>query len=601
MLHPQQLENELDRSIRKDEQARSVTQRRTDMSFIEWMHEYITLRGQLFSFEGHEYLREPYQDDHPDQSYQKAAQVGISSRCLYEALYLAEQFSVKALYYLSTDDDAEDFSNDRINIAIDDSAYLKSLVGMRERGRDNVGLRHVVDGSLYCRGMYTRRKVKSIDGDVLYFDELDEADQENKQFALDRILHSSWQYKRELSQPSLPNYGINESFQRTDQRYYHILCSACGAWACMDLNLEERDGMLYPKHILPVPANASWVKPHQQYYRACLKCERPLDMSNGSWVAQYPSIVTRRGYHISQLYRDLPKKPYADPADWIMYELSSARKTIEKTRVMNSILGMPYEGDRAPVTDAVLDACEGEDAFHEKGHGSVLGIDQGDQLHLVVGRGLQVIHAEHTDDWGRIPYLISRFGVVCAVGDALPNKQSMKERIRAASIPFYLQYFTGSTMVEGEEGEGSRAVRKVTVDRTESLDETTQGLRDGTIRLPNMQRLTGEKLRAYELFRAQCKMLAKDLVESAKGVLHWEYKKQVPNHFGMALNSMRIAHEIYRGVRVDFDLLASSGVKTTAAKMTAESVLGDDEEIPGLRRESETTRKTAGVLSEFAY
>lgn len=524
------------------------------LPFLEWCERHIRIRDQAFSLEGHEYLRELYTCDHPYLVRRKAAQIGNSLRDLLEALYLAEIRAAKALYYLSTDQDAYDFSNDRVNIAIDESQHLQELVDERERGRDNVGLRHIGRGSLFCRGMFTRRKVKAVDADVLYFDELDEADQTNKRFAQDRILHSALGWVREASQPSIPDYGIDETFQLTDQRYWHLKCPGCGQWTCMDLELEERNGMEIPRHCLPAPKDATWYRPGQRHYRGCLKCAAPLDMAKGQWVALYPSRPERRGYQISQLYRDRPVPEYADPADWMMAELTGARKTMDKTRGTISILGRPYAGDRAPVTDRVLDLCEGDEGFLPGAQGCYMGVDQGDMLHITIGRDgddgrPQVVYLETTEDWRRLAALAALFKVRCFVIDAMPNKRSAKDVCLSPGMPrhSYIQYFTGSTMTKGEEGERGRAVRTVKVDRTESLDETTGTLRAGGLQLPSMKKLGGEQLKTYELFRAQCKMLVKDLVEDdkkGKGVAHWEYKKRVPNHFGMALNSMLIAREL---------------------------------------------------------
>lgn len=574
-MNPTRLKDALQTDL-DTQAATSQAEEELEGSLAEFCQAHIQLRSQPFSFEGHEYLREPYADEHPDQTDQKAAQTGLSTLRLYEGFYLAKRYGAKVLYYLSTDDDAYDFSQDRINVAIDDSPYLQAQIDERERGRDNAGLRHIGRGSLYCRGVFTRRKVKSVDGDVLILDETDEADQANLQFALDRILHSSLQYVRRLSQPSIPDYGINEAFQQTDQRYWHLICPACGDYNCLELALDTADGRMIPKHILEIPEklkHALWVKPGQCYYRACLKCHAPLDMAKGEWVAAYPSQAVKRGRQYSQLYRQLPMVGYADPADWIMARILTARKTIEKTRVTISVLGVPYGGDRQPITDAVLNDCEGDTGLPTAAGGCFMGLDQGDDLHIVVYRpvrgGKQLVALEHTDDWDRIGVLIRQWGVVCAVGDALPNKKAMKDEAWAApsSCKFFIQYFAGESLKQSEEGEGQKAVRKVTVDRTESLDETADAFKAQEFILPDMHRLDGEVLRIYERFRSQLKMLVKDLVPGANGVLRWQYKKNVPNHFGMAANSARIAEEIWRGAKVDYNELATSGEKTATARI----------------------------------
>lgn len=158
-----------------------------------------------------------------------------------------------------------------------------------------------------------------------------------------------------------------------------------------------------------------------------------------------------------------------------------------------------------------------------------------------------MVWLEITDNWRRLAQLITQYGVRCLVIDALPNKHSAKGLVREARLHRcrgYIQYFTGATLQRREEGEGGEAIRVVNVDRTESLDETVQQVRDMELLLPQMGKLSGHELATYETFRAQCKMLVKDLAENAKGVARWEYKHRVPNHFGMALNSCRIAREL---------------------------------------------------------
>ena len=52
--------------------------------------------------------------------------------------------------------------------------------------------------------------------------------------AADRVRHSSLQHIREISKPSVPGYGIDEAFQESDQRYFHLCCPECGEYTCMD-------------------------------------------------------------------------------------------------------------------------------------------------------------------------------------------------------------------------------------------------------------------------------------------------------------------------------------------------------------------------------
>ncbi len=132
--------------------------------------------------------------------------------------------------------------------------------------------------------------MKTIDADEIVKDELDEADQENMIFAEDRLLHSSFKWIIELSQPSKPDYGINRSFKRSDQRYRMVKCPACGRWE---------------QHRRELPANlmhkgkddklTAWI--------GCTRCRRKLDMRSAAWVAKHPSRSKEHvGFLHSQLY-----------------------------------------------------------------------------------------------------------------------------------------------------------------------------------------------------------------------------------------------------------------------------------------------------------
>ena len=525
----------------------------------EWAGEHISLRGKPFSFDGHEYLREIYEQQHPYKVFEKAAQVAISTYTLIEAFWLCESLGAKVIYYFPTDVDISDFSNDRADPMIEESPHLTSLMGNRSRGKDNVGLKHVGRGSVYFRGMFTKAKVKAVDGDALVFDELDEANQEHKAFGRDRILHSELQWIRELSQPSIPDYGIDVEFQNSDQRYWHLRCPGCGRWTCPDLETDVNErGIPVPLFLLPVPSKNGRFQDGQRWYRGCVKCGELLDMSAGQWVAKRPSAMERRGYHVSQLYTQIQPVDFPNPADKIMYILRTARKTMDKLRAVISILGFPYAGERAPVTDAILDACEGEHGLETDAEYAYIGIDVGDVMHIVVGtlmpdeERIRVHWMEQTEDWGRLDFLMQTHNVIAAVIDAMPYKASAKRFARAFPGQIHLQYFGGDTTKTGEEGEDDQAVPKVRVDRTESLDDTTQMLRDGDFILPSMARLDAGDSRTLDTFRAHCKMLVKDIVENSAGVKRFAYKTNVPNHFGMALNSLRIATEISPYQKFDY-------------------------------------------------
>jgi len=514
------------------------TQKRTKRDLLDWIaHHNIQLReGLPFSFDGHEYLREIYEIEAPEKCFRKGAQVGISTWSVLESLWLADQLVCKGIYFFPNDGDVEDFSVDRMDPIIQGTPYLMDRVQEEKGGAFNRGLKMVGESSLFMRGMFTRTKVKSVDADFLVFDELDEAKPAMLEFARDRILHSSLGWVRELSQPTFINYGIDAAFEESDMRFWLLRCPACGEWNNLDEN--------WPKNFMRVSQKET-ERTGQLYYRGCLKCNAPLDMSTGEWVAKHPGRG-KLGYQLSQLYTQILPQGCVDPADRIMGEYHRARKPYQRERFANSRRGKAYAGDKQPITETVLDACEADYRWGlEAGIATGIGIDQGDTMHVVViglspiNKKKRVLWAEAVDEWEKVAEIIRTFNAVFAV-DALPNKHDAKNLVRAFPGRGFIQYFM-FTEKRKTEGEDEKEVAVINVERTETLDTTTDLFKKQDIEIPAMKNLDGEALANLDDFRTQLKTLIKDIKVKENGQKVAVYKTDVENHYGMALNSALIA------------------------------------------------------------
>jgi len=77
----EQLFNSLDQQFPVDEEVRPLS---------EWCLSLpVVLDGRSFTFEHHEYLRDPYLDTHADQTFMKAAQLGLTSLAMLRVVYNA--------------------------------------------------------------------------------------------------------------------------------------------------------------------------------------------------------------------------------------------------------------------------------------------------------------------------------------------------------------------------------------------------------------------------------------------------------------------------------------------------------------------------------
>ena len=99
----------------------------------------------------HEYLIEPYQDDHPYQVEMKAAQLGLTSRAMLKAIYSARYGSYRGILYLFPNKtDVTDFSKGRVDPLIDENP---ETVGKWIKDTDSANIKRIWNCYVYLRGM----------------------------------------------------------------------------------------------------------------------------------------------------------------------------------------------------------------------------------------------------------------------------------------------------------------------------------------------------------------------------------------------------------------------------------------------------------------
>jgi hypothetical protein len=507
---------------------------------------HIRPSGRPWSFAGHEYLRGIMSDPAVHRVIQKGAQLGLSTLSIGELLRWCAA-GRKIGYYLSDRDFMTAFVQDRVDTIInaDPDLARATLEGKafehvetadrsRRKSADNLRIKHLGQGSMWFMGLQKRKDVKSLDLDAYILDEVDEVDQDLAVWLGDRLLHSTFKRVIELSQPSVPDWGIAERYAASDQKVWLHRCPRCRSWHCLED--EWPDNFRVPKRgtgpeLLCLKCDARLISPR-------VKCE---------WVARRPDCEIS-GYRLSQLYgpamtaRELQQK-------WAA--CARSRSKLENFTI--SILGLPFPGDRQPLSESVLKTACGDWPLGVPGYVSALavprgetgplivaGIDQGDLLHLLIGvyyrELLAVVWAEVIeDDWDLLGKRLADHGVQFFVIDALPNKSNAKKLLRSG-LNGAMSYLNATAMVvKWEEQDTAQPLRVVVDDRTTAIDEMADEVAAGLTRLPS------PRLDVTQLVKRHCKALVKDF-DPQTGKM--TYKRGVANHFGMALASLRQAKEI---------------------------------------------------------
>lgn len=477
--------------------------------FHEWVKN-ITLDGKAFSYDRHEYLIEPYQDDHPHQVEMKAAQMGLTSKAMLKVAYGARYGGYRGILYLfPSKSDVTDFSKGRIDPLIQENP---DTIGEWIRDTDSANIKRIWNAFLYLRGMKSRVGLKSVPIDFTIMDELDEAPQNAIDMAMERMSHSEFKQVSKLSNPTLPDYGIDKAFQETDQRYWNLKCPKCGEYTC----LEDT----FPDCLLAVNGNV---------IRACQKCKAELNPSIGEWVAKRPSITDKRGYHYSQLFSH-----FVDPGD-ILHKF---RTTDNLTDFYNLKVGIAYvEAQNRLSIQEVLVLCGSEGIVSEDSGPCTMGVDQGKDLHVVIGKRQpekagKIIHLEVYKDFEELDRLMEIFNVSRCVVDALPETRNARAFAERHKGKIYLNYYN-------QFQKGSYAWNEkeliVSCNRTESLDASHREIMESLIVLPKQCEIVKE-------FAQHLHNIAKRLEEDEEtGSKRYVYVKLGIDHFRHAFNYECIA------------------------------------------------------------
>lgn len=405
--------------------------------------------------------------------------------------------------------------NDFVSQKIDDFLEENADALAYKIEKYNVGLKYFWGVPTFWRGLESKAGVKSISADAAIYDEFDEADPGQLQQARQRLAFSGIKLTRELSVPTLPDFGINRRFQLTDQCHYAFKCPHCSRWNILEEN--------WPHAFRQRKTDSGG----SEWFRACKKCHGELDVSDGQWVPKNLGSKIR-GYQISQLY-----SPFASPTE-IMEDFHS---TEFMGHFHNHVLGLPYLAAEDRVAfDEVLGLCDSMTPMHSSSLAPcAMGIDVGSKLHVVCiepGTTTKVRFIGELKDFEQLDQIILRYNVRQAVIDALPETRKSREFVERNRFKNWICYYSDN--LKGDYGWNEQD-RIVTANRTESLDAGTLAFTRRSIVLPQRSEMVEE-------FARHCANTAKIAEENREtGSKRYVYKKLGPDHFRHALNYAMIA------------------------------------------------------------
>jgi len=367
----------------------------------------------------------------------KGTQGGFTEIEVLKSLHgmIHKRYPIGVLYTFPTTDDVGEFSKSRFNPLI---LANRITIGKFVKKTDTASLKKIHDAFLYLRGARLSQKIsgeekesskmRSIPVDKVVFDEIDLMDEDVISKARGRMGHSKVKEEVYISNPTIPDYGIDKIFQSSDQRHWFRKCASCGEWTCAELSFPD----------------CVKIRSDGTGYIGCNKCGKEVLITPGEWVPSVPANSDfMHGYRWSQLtsvFNDPAEilEDYANPPEGNLGDIVRLR------------LGLPYIAAEDRLTEAEVLACCGSNiSAHSHRGPCAMGVDVGKVKHVVIGVRLdkryEVIKTIQLSDWKDIHDIARRFNVKSTVIDIRPYEDSAREFQKKAKHRVWLCEYSETT------------------------------------------------------------------------------------------------------------------------------------------------------------
>lgn len=484
----------------------------------------IKLQSGIFSFKNHEYQFEIMSERPKVTVDMKATQGGFTEIWVLISLHgmILCRYLLGVLYLFPTNDDVNDFSKSRFKPLM--RANINAI-GKYVKDTDAVSLKKVNDAFLYLRGARLSQvvegehkestKLRSIPVDCVIFDEYDLMEDDVELKAEGRMGHSMIQEKHFLSNPTIPDFGIDAKFQLSDQRHWFRKCESCREFTSAELEFPNC-----------VKENSD-----SKGYIACKRCGKPIGIYPGEWVAKYPDrkIVGRRWSKLTSIFHD--------PKDILDKFNNPPRGNLGDVYRLD--LGLPYIAaeDRLRKSD-VFQCCGDRIPVSSHDGPCAMGIDVGKIKHIIIGgrtgpNSFQIYRTARLSSWNDISVMAEKFNVKSAVIDIRPYEDAARQFQAQESYKIWLCEYNESTPMGWNYNPNSGIVK---VNRTEIFDATHRMVTEkGTLVIPKV-------CPEIEEFATQLCATAKVLETNKKTKLSiYRYKKLGDEHYRNALNYFYLA------------------------------------------------------------
>lgn len=427
--------------------------------FINKLIATLCVDNEPFTWDGHEYLIEPYKAVHVigDKNEEghsvvlmTGAQIGKTVMAMLTMVWLACRFWGKYFGY---------FFPDAAMSAITSGVRFKPLClsipeiaplwgedpgsqGKLKKKSDAQRVRSIGPSQIFFSFMGGKTSTESIPLTGMCFDEVRRMLDSEIELATERMSHSSYPFDVKISTAGYPEVTIDRYFRRSTQNKFHTECKCPGG-----------DGIVLADHFPNcvgerLPGVTPSLSGLPQYFWICPRCNEPIANPRvGRWVPHNPK-ARALGFHIPQILSS------RQTAGRIYTSFLEATDIIE---FYNSKLGVPHITAEAQIVNpeilrrTVDDKLRWAQPSGQFPRNCAMGVDQMLGFNVIVIRcwgdvmanGMResrLVHLEWIenpgdhlfDPWQRCGELMDIYDVGICVADSMPNAN---EALRFANDP----------------------------------------------------------------------------------------------------------------------------------------------------------------------
>ncbi len=447
--------------------------------------------GEVYAFDERPYLIGVLNSRARLKCVRKARGLGFSETEILGSIHglAVGRYKQGVQYVFPTDTDMRKFVQSRFNVVLKKNPQT---LGKLVRDTDTTYFKRVGEGNLFMDGGGFNVAIQGLQKytttfigtqvDKAVIDELDMFDTANEviQAAQTSMMNSECKEITALSNPSIPNYGIDLLFQKSNQNWWYRQCR-CGELTSPDKefpNLIDRKGC------------------------HCIKCGDVLPF-RGKWISDVPlndligpNAKNWEGYHISDL--NAPKvEPFTILEQW------QDKSDANQEKVNKFSLGLPFMPRMNTLTLTEVYDCCGIYPEYDRFEGPcAMGVDVGGSsgFHVVLGYrtgkdSFEVLRTDCLENFEDVEVLGHRFGVKNCVCDMLPEPTYARKFQRGASFRVWLNlYNTQNPVDEVVWNQGDRGVKTF---RNYIFDTSHRVVADKRVKLPRRSRKMEEFARQY--------------------------------------------------------------------------------------------------------